>query len=82
MDQVPDSGEEVLQPACFSHRDLPGVGIWSSNGRAWLLCAVCPSGKSINVHTVSFMFNSAFRFFLVLMICILEVVGILTSAFW
>lgn len=60
MDQVPGWLQEVLQSTCFSHRDIPGVGFWSSHSRTWLLCAIYSSGKNNNKRGLHFVFNSAF----------------------
>lgn len=50
MEQGPNWVQEVLQPACFSHRDVPGMGIWSSHSCSRLLCAIYSSGKNNIVH--------------------------------
>jgi len=39
-------GQEVLQPACVPHLDIPTVGVWSCNSCTGILCAVCSSGKN------------------------------------
>lgn len=61
MDQVPGWLQEVLQPTCFSHRDIPGVGFWSSHSRSWLLCAIYSSGKNNNKHGLHFVFDPALK---------------------
>lgn len=55
-------GQKVLQPARFSHCDVPGVGVWSSHSCFGLLCAIYPSGKDSNGFVYS-QIKSAILFY-------------------
>lgn len=53
VEQGPGWSQKVFQPPCVSHRDIPGVGVWSSHSCTGILCAIYPSGKNNNRHACS-----------------------------